>query len=277
MVASLMSVPQFQRARRIDPLLLFHASSSYYSMIARLALLEARAPFESRRLDIHLAKEQLAPWYVAINPAMTVPALVEDTRTFTDSRDILGFASTYAGLAWMDADPRTAGRIEQVVSDHYAIEIEKLTFGRAFLTKPLLRHAFLHFLKRIVVRLRQSLQTAENPEAVQRKIAVNEGRMAFFASTDLAQRVEAERAKVAALLEALPREGGMFLFGDRPSSADVVVAVLLARLKMIGLYAEMLDAHPGVDAWYMRYRERDIVRQADLWERFQPLRILMKR
>ena len=246
-------------------------------MIARLALLEARVPFDSRRLDIHLAKEQLAPWYVAINPAMTVPAMVEATQTIIDSRDILGFSSIHAGAVWMDADPRAASCIEQVVSDHYAIEIEKLTFGRAFLARPLLRHAFLHFLKRIVARLRESLPTAETPDAVRRKISVNEGRMAFFTSADLAQRVEAEGTKVAALLATLPRKSGVFLYGDRPSSADVVGAVLLARLKMIGLYDDMLDAHPGVDAWYMRYREREVVQQADLWERFQPLRILMKR
>ena len=258
-------------------MLLYHASSSYYSMIARLALLEAQVRFETRRLDIHLAKEQLAPWYVAINPAMTVPALEDGGRTWTDSRDILARARTLAGAAWIDADAALAGRIGQVVADHYAIAIEKLTFGSAFLKRPPMRPVFLHFLKRVVAGLRTSLATADNPEAVRRKIAVNEDRMAFFAAPDLAARVEAERAKVTALLGGLPSTAGAFLFGDRVGSADVVVAVLMARLKMIGQYDGLLAAHPRIDAWYAGYRQREVVRQADLWERFQPLRILMKR
>ena len=258
-------------------MLLYHASSSYYSMVARLALLEAKVRFETRRLDIHLAKEQLAPWYAAINPAMTVPSLVDGETTWTDSRDILGHARTIAGAAWMDADPRVADRIGQVVSDHYAIAIEKLTFGSTFLERPLLRPVFLHFLERVVAGLRRSLSTAANPDAVRRKIAVDEGRVAFFAAPDLAARMEFDRAKGAVLLGSLPTGEDVFLFGDRPGSADVVVAVLLARLKMIGQYDALLAGHQRVDAWYARYRARDIVRQADLWERFQPLRILTKR
>lgn len=35
---------------------LYNASSSYYSMIARLALLEAGANFDDRRLDIHFKR-----------------------------------------------------------------------------------------------------------------------------------------------------------------------------------------------------------------------------
>ena len=49
-------------------MILYSAPSSYYSMIGRLALKEAKVPFENQRMDIHLHKEQLAPWYVALNP-----------------------------------------------------------------------------------------------------------------------------------------------------------------------------------------------------------------
>jgi glutathione S-transferase len=38
---------------------LYHAPSSYYSMVARLALLEADVSFESQRMDIHPRKDQL--------------------------------------------------------------------------------------------------------------------------------------------------------------------------------------------------------------------------
>jgi glutathione S-transferase len=40
-------------------MILYSSPSSYYSMIARLALLECGAAFDIRRMDIHIAKEQL--------------------------------------------------------------------------------------------------------------------------------------------------------------------------------------------------------------------------
>jgi len=58
-------------------------------MIGRLALLEASIPFESKRIDIHITKEQFTSWYQAINPKMTVPTLVDCGHVWTDSKDIL--------------------------------------------------------------------------------------------------------------------------------------------------------------------------------------------
>ena len=258
-------------------MILYHASSSYYSMIARLALLEANVQFESHRLDIHFAKQQLAPWYVAINPAMTVPTLSDGKTVWTDSRDILAFARDSAGACWADSDPPFGEAVEDIVNQHYAIEIEKLTFGTAFLSKPMLRVAFLHFLQTIVRKLSRSLPTAENRAAVSNKIIVNEERLAFFSASDLAQRVEEQRQRVVSLVKALSPGSKLMLFGDRISSADIVVGVLLARLKMIGLYEQTVGSNAPLRGWYSRYRLRIATQEADLWERFQPLRIILRR
>ena len=69
-------------------MILYSAPSSYYSMIGRLALKEAQVPFENHQMDIHLRKEQLAPWYVALNPHMSVPTLVDGKTILIDSQDI---------------------------------------------------------------------------------------------------------------------------------------------------------------------------------------------
>ncbi len=71
---------------------LFHAASSHYSMVARLALTEAQLPWTSRLLDIHLAKQQLSEAYRLLNPAMTVPTLSVEGLLLTDSAEILAFA-----------------------------------------------------------------------------------------------------------------------------------------------------------------------------------------
>lgn len=68
---------------------LYNALSSYYSMIARLALSVAGIDYTSRRMDIHRKREQLTAEYGAINPHITVPTLVTVAETFTDSRAIL--------------------------------------------------------------------------------------------------------------------------------------------------------------------------------------------
>ncbi|MGH7040993.1 MAG: glutathione S-transferase family protein, partial [Acetobacteraceae bacterium] len=55
---------------------LYHTPSSYYSMIARLALAEGGVAWEPVFVDIHFRMSQQRPDYVRLNPGMTVPTLV---------------------------------------------------------------------------------------------------------------------------------------------------------------------------------------------------------
>lgn len=71
---------------------LYHKPSSYYSMIARLALSEANIAHEEVFVDIHLRGRQQSPAYVPPNPNMTVPTLVLPGRVLDQSRDILCFS-----------------------------------------------------------------------------------------------------------------------------------------------------------------------------------------
>src|SRR5262245_23284361 len=99
---------------------LYHAASSYYSMIARLALVENGHGFESVLVDIHRRREQLEPAYVRLNPGMTVPTLVDvpgaPPRILADSRDILRFAFA-AEASGFDSET------ERWVGAHYAFPI----------------------------------------------------------------------------------------------------------------------------------------------------------
>ena len=99
---------------------LYHAASSYYSSIARLALVEAGVAFTSVPLDIHRRMAQFEPGYARLNPNMTVPTLVLDGRTLSESRDIVLFAFGDRGdddatRRWLD--------------EHYAFPIDELTFS----------------------------------------------------------------------------------------------------------------------------------------------------
>jgi len=242
-------------------MILYHASSSYYSMIARLALLSAKVPSTYRRMDIHLAKEQLSDWYLKINPHMTVPALVDGTQTLTDSRDILKYAAQLAGEQWMDSDAAVTQSIENIVAVQYSISIEKLTFGKALFSIPPLRLIVPKMLP--------------DPLALTKKININRERLAYFTEGKLVDKLEIERAHIRKFLNILPASSAM-LFGENTSSADVVTAVLLGRLKMIGEYG-LIDLDSPLDQWFTRVQATPSFKQADLWLRFQPWRIVLKR
>jgi len=256
-------------------MILYHASSSYYSMIARLALLSAKIPSTYRRMDIHLAKEQLSDWYLKINPHMTVPALVDGTQTLTDSRDILKYAAQLAGEQWMDSDSAVTQSIENIVAGHYAIPIEKLTFGKALFSIPPLRLIVPKMLRGIIHKLEAELAGSPDPVALTKKININRERLAYFTEGKLVDKLEIERAHIRKFLKILPASSAM-LFGENTSSADVVTAVLLGRLKMVGEYG-LVDLDSPLDQWFTRVQATPSFKQADLWLRFQPWRIVLKR
>lgn len=256
-------------------MILYHAASSYYSMIARLALLEGGVPFESHPMDIHFTQQQNTAWYTAINPHMTVPSLVGDGVLLIDSRDILARAAGTAGAAWMDSDTAAAPQIAAAVEGHYQIPIERLTFARLMTRIWPLRMVFPRLLAGINRKLNAALPTAKDADAIRRKIALNDERIAYFTTGDLGQKLRAERDTVTGFLRALPKPQP-FLFGERISSADIVVAVLLGRLAMIGEQGLFTDL-PEINGWFEMMRAREAFQRADIWLSFQPLRLLSRR
>lgn len=255
-------------------MILYNASSSYYSMIGRYALLEAQIPFDNKRMDIHLAKEQLSTWYMKINPALTVPSLVDNELILTSSEAILSFAASKASTQWMDADPSCAQSIEQVVKAHYAIMIERLTFCKALKSIPPLRYFVPKMLHSAINTLEKERATTSNLAALEAKIQVNQARLTYFTTGSLLDKLEVERNTILHFLSSLPKPQ-TFLFGDKPSSADVVVVVLLGRLKMIGEYS--LVQSPNLQEWFSRMQSRTTYKEADIWTYFQPWRIVLKR
>ena len=260
-------------------MILYSAPPSYYSMIGRLALNTAQVPFENHYMDIHLRKDQLAPWYVALNPHMTVPTLVDEKIILIDSKDILRLAASLAGNHWLDVDLNLAPQIESIVKAHYAIPIERLTFCKAMMHLPILKYIFPRALGAIIKGLKVQLARTKDPAALQAKINLNQSRIAYFTQgASLQEKMAVERNRVSAYLNQLPNPGN-FLFGDKPSSADIVTAVLFGRLKMIGEYALVTNNARGtvLDQWFSRMQQQTAFQQSDIWLRFQWWRILLKR
>lgn len=256
-------------------MILYSAASSYYSMVARLALLEAGAVFSIRRMDIHIAKEQLSQWYMELNPKMTVPTLVNGEQILTDSSYILDLSAQLAGPQWMDSDNNLQPSIDKIVRDFYSISIEDLTFAKAMVKFPPLHFIFPRILAGVIKKLNAELKTSKDVQAIRDKIALNQRRIEYFTTGSLLDKLNIERAKVSHFLSTLPSPNNLF-FGDKPSSADVVVAVLLGRLMMVGEY-DLVAPYPNLAAWFTRMQDRPAFKQADIWLKFQPLRILLRK
>lgn len=244
-------------------------------MIARLALLEADIAFESRLMDIHFAKEQITPWYMALNPHMTVPTLVDGKKILIDSRDILNFSAKMAGQEWLDCNIRLLPQIEKIVKAFYLIPIEDLTFVKAMIKIVPLQFIIPKVLGRIIKSLKSGLPTCADPVAVKAKIELNERRIAYFTGGDLQDKLAIERKHISAFLSDLPSPQAMLL-GDQISSADIVTAILLGRLKMVGEY-DLLNSYPLLDQWFNEMQLRPAFTKADIWLAFHFWRMLLKR
>lgn len=64
-------------------------------------------------------------------------------------------------------------------------------------------------------------------------------------------------------------------FGDKLSSADILTAVLLTRLNMIG-ETDFVKDYNEIDLWFKEFQSRPAFLKADMWLKFQPLRILLR-
>ena len=246
---------------------LYQTPSSYYSMIARLALAEGGIAYERVFVDIHFRLGQQQPDYVRLNPGMTVPTLVLADRVLTESRDIaeyaLGAATDPETRAWLDL--------------HYAYPIEELTFGGILARNPLAR---ILIPKRLESIRRQLLaQAARNPDLAsvyQARAAVFAERVEAFepdAVVALSQRRRTEAIGFMDRLEQTLRDGRPVLVPPAYGVADVVWTVFLGRMEFAGLGAE-IPKRPALARYWAALQARPSFAAADIWTKFHIGRLI---
>lgn len=241
--------------------LLYHAAPSYFSMIARLALTEAGIPFQARAIDIHRRRENQAPWYVRLNPQMTVPTLVLGERVLPDSRLILDHAFPGHGEG-----PQAA-----LVDLLYGYPVDAFTFSWLMRWNPVARRV----VPRKLARIRDDMLAlaAENPdlaETYRRRAALFDERATAFAEPP-SRRWPALLARAELMLDAIAQEldGRPLLGGERFGAADTVATVFLARMQFCG-QRRLVEARPALAVYRDRVRARDSYTRADIWDRFGP-------
>jgi glutathione S-transferase len=246
---------------------LYQTPSSYYSMIARLALAEGGIAYERVFVDIHFRLSQQQPDYVRLNPGMTVPTLVLADRILVQSRDIAEFA------LGAPPDPEAKAWVDL----HYGYPIEELTFGGILARNPLAR---IMIPKRLAATRRQLLAlAARNPDLA----SVYEARAAVFAArvstfepdavVKLSERRRAEAIGFMDRLEQSLRDGRAVLVPPAYGVADVVWTVFLGRMEFAGLGAE-IPKRPALARYWAAMQGRPSFSAADIWTKFHVGRLI---
>lgn len=249
---------------------LYHALSSYYSMIARLALVEGGIAYESVVIDIHFKMVQQQPDYVRLNPNMTVPTLVLPERIFDQSRDIAEYA---LGVSEATLDGDTKAWLDL----HYGYPIEELTFGGLLARSPLARIMVPRRLESVRRRLLE--RAARNPDLArvyETRAAVFAERVRTFAPEAVARLSERRRAEAIGFMDRLEQtlqDGRAVLVPPAYGVADVVWTVFLARMEFVGMGAEV-QKRPALARYWHAMRARPSFAAADIWTKLHVFRLL---
>jgi len=252
---------------------LYQTPSSYYSMIARLALAEGGIAHERVFVDIHFRLSQQQPDYVRINPGMTVPTLVLADRILVQSRDI----AEYALGSTLNHETKAWGETKTWLDLHYGYPIEELTFGGILARNPLAR---IMIPKRLEATRRQLLAlAARNPDLAslyEARAAVFAERVSTFepdAVVKLSERRRTEAIGFMDRLEQTLRDGRAVLVPPAYGVADVVWTVFLGRMEFAGLGAE-IPKRPALARYWAVLQARPSFSAADIWTKFHIGRLI---
>lgn len=263
-----MSVPKSAPAS-VKPRL-YHAPSSYFSMIARLALAEAGIDHEQVFVDILFRGGQQLPAYARLNPQMTVPTLVLPGRVLDQSRDILNFALS-------QPERELNAEITSWINLHYSYPIEELTFG-GFLARHALARAVIP-AKITATRRRLLRLAATHPdlaEVYERRAAVFAERESTFDPKTAVRLAATRRGEAIGLLDRLERhlaDGRNVMVPPDYGGADVVWTVFLARMEFAGMEGEIV-VRPALTRYWQAMKARPSFVSADIWTRLHVGRII---
>ncbi len=249
---------------------LYHAPSSYYSMIARLALAEGGISYRPVFVDIHFRRGQQQPDYVRLNPNMTVPTLVLTDRILDQSRAIAEYALGVSEAA-LDGDTKA------LLDLHYSYPVEELTFGGILARNPLARIMIPRLFRATHRRLLAC--AAENPdlaEVYKARAAVFAERARIFDPDAVARLSETRRAEAIGFMDRLEQalgDGRAAMVPPAYGVADVVWTVFLARMEFVGLGAE-IPKRPALARYWRAMQARPTFAAADIWTKWHPIRLI---
>ncbi len=248
----------------MQPLTLYHVPPSFYSQIARLALVEAGLDFTEKIVipGPSFGPSTYAPNYMKLNRQGTVPTLLIGDQVLDDSRKIINWV---AGLELQPALVPAAGEARAAMDDwiarSYALSERELAYGRGIL-KTLGRFGNRKRLK----TLRRF--KAQNPDMV----AIYDAKIAdiedFMGKAGDERHVKALGARFDDEFTALDQllADRDFIAGTGYSLADTCWTVGAARHQM--LKSDPIPGRPNLARWFKQMKQRPSYQGAGIMDHF---------
>jgi len=264
-----------------DEVTLYYHPLSFYSHKGRIYLREKGVPMKEVVVDI-FKLENLHEWYMRINPQGKVPVLKHGENYVPDSHDIYLYGEKHLeGKSLLPDDHR-----EEILKLHdelHAINAPLLTYGCVavakyrpnvqlpkFFTESLIERIHSQEIKKELEskvasvsedlkkvyetklsKIKGFAEKVQDPETVQKELD----------SLDKALKSADEQL---AKTEKESKSSDTLLFSKEPTLADIDLAVLLYRVKGLGLFEEHVSKEklPHVRRFYHQYESRPSFKEA---------------
>ncbi|XP_072170651.1 ganglioside-induced differentiation-associated protein 1-like [Diadema setosum] len=254
---------------------LYHAEHSSCSQRCRLALSERGIEYKDYVLT--LFGDQHDPEFLRVNPKGQVPTMEHKGNYFRDSRDVIAYVDTLPSdkpKLNSEDNSQKAAEVLRFVKLLDSFNIPSLTFGpmcmRQYTTNSLAptainNESFNEGAKKTIARL-QTI-AAENPDLADAANAIvarySQGVDVMCNEQVLVKSIDdcdAALAEVERQLGTQKAEAGdkeYWLCGERFTTADLYLSVLLHRLTFVGLAERLfLGKRPLVSDYYQRVLRR---------------------
>lgn len=247
---------------------LYTTDSSYYSMIARLVLVEKQIAFEKKNVDIHVKLEQFAPDYAQLNPHLTIPTLVYDDTILTSSQDILFFVDQLNKIpALQPAESSALTRMSELIKLHYDIPIENFTFGKLLQKNPLMAKLVAKIFKKEMDTCKMYGEKYPTLKPIyQAKENVIAKRMIDFSKENLPVTFEQAKQRIIQFTDKLNENlnSTEWAASDSYSLSDIVSTCLLARIEF-NKESSLYTSKPNLKLYYEKVKNRPSFQAADIW------------
>ncbi|EZP83943.1 Tetrachloro-P-hydroquinone reductive dehalogenase [Novosphingobium resinovorum] len=233
---------------------LFNYTMSICSMKTRLAMEEFGVDYNDNQVDIGFALENFEPDYVRLNNKCVVPTLVVGDKVVTNSYNIVLEAAELASTG-LPADPAARDTALVWFKKGDEVNFQVITYGH----KGVPRGDDL-----LIARRARAKEYADKyPELRDIYLAAHDRIVEHGNCAYDAQTVADAEAGLAARLDELDvhMTDRTFIAGDEYSVADIMWTVLLARVEMLNMGAQISD-RPSVLAYYQRMKARPSFEQA---------------
>ncbi|XP_077983340.1 ganglioside-induced differentiation-associated protein 1-like [Glandiceps talaboti] len=255
-------------------LILYYSPFSYYSQRGYVTLEEKGLKYEKKEIDHH--KDNKEPWYLQINPKGEVPAVTFNGQNVPDSNKIIDFLDEqFPESPRLQPDEETpeGKKVRQWRNRMNDIVIDIVTFGcmthRNELTKnsqfPAVGTKVIQWMLKSSDENYQKymIKYPDYKEIYEMKMNKFRTFQRMFSDLNIVNKEIENLDVILGEIENQLQETSQkykddkyWFLGQTFTAADVFLAVLLNRLKFIGLLHHFQDSKPLLTAYYKRVQQR---------------------